>query len=427
MLRSVAWGVFLGTGSVLATVTCSASSKCPKSTPCCSTYGECGVGAYCLGGCDPTMSYSLDSCMPAPVCKDRTLTMDSLDRVSDIGDYLGNSTEADWMSSGDPVLYKGNTLLTMAKDTSGTVLSSTVYMWYGNVKARLKSSRGAGVVTAFILFSDVKDEIDFEFIGVDLETAQTNYFFQGVTTYPTHGENLTMSDSYKNFHDYEIRWTPDKVEWYIDDTLGRTLNKNDTWNETTQNFDFPQTPARVQLSLWPGGLSTNSEGTIAWAGGEIDWESDDIENYGYDFATFSEVVIECYNTTSAPGTNSGTSYTYDSSRATNDTVVDGSEDTILASFQATGLNPDKGEKSSSKSETVPGGSSSGNDHSSDSSSNSSSSSSSSAESSADLANCKATSFNQDCDSDSDSSESSGTQISASFNFILIAFSALYWL
>lgn len=414
-------------------------------------YGECGVGAYCLGGCDPTMSYSLDSCMPAPVCQDRTLTMDSLDRVSDVSDYLGNSTEADWMSSGDPLLYKGNTLLTMPKDSSGTVLSSTVYMWYGNVKARLKTSRGAGVVTAFILFSDVKDEIDFEFIGVDLETAQTNYYFQGITTCkassahlhyerairprehtnsqldPTHASNLTMSESFDNFHDYEIRWTPDTVEWYIDDTLGRTLNKNDTWNETSQNFDFPQTPARVQLSLWPGGLSTNAAGTIAWAGGEIDWDAADIENYGYYFATFSEVVMECYNTSTAPGTNSGKSYTYDSIRATNDTVVDGSEDTILASFQATGLNPNKGEKSSSSSDTVPGSSSSGNDHSDDSSSSSSGSSSatSAASSSVDAANCKATPFSQDCASSS--STTSGTQTSASVPFLVIAGCALLWL
>ncbi|KAH7155961.1 concanavalin A-like lectin/glucanase domain-containing protein [Dactylonectria macrodidyma] len=431
MLPSLALGVLLGTGTALATVTCSANSKCPKSTPCCSTYGECGVGAYCLGGCDPTMSYSLDSCMPAPVCKDRTLTMDSLDRVSDVGDYLGNSTEADWMSSGEPVLYNGNTLLTMAKDTSGTVLSSTVYMWYGNVKARLKTSRGAGVVTAFILFSDVKDEIDFEFIGVDLETAQTNYYFQGITTYPTHASNLTMSNSYTTFHDYEIRWTPDKVEWYIDDVLGRTLNKEDTWNETTQNFDFPQTPARVQLSLWPGGLSTNAAGTIAWAGGEIDWESDDITNYGYDFATFSEVVMECYNATSAPGTNSGTSYTYDSTRATNDTVVDGDEATILSSFQATGLNPKKGAKSSSESATVPGGSTSGNDHSSDSdsssesSSGSSASSTSTASSSVDAADCKATSFSQECSSSS--TTSSAARTSVGIQFLLVAGSALYWL
>jgi beta-glucanase (GH16 family) len=37
-----------------------------------------------------------------------------------------------------------------------------------------------GVVTAFILLSDVKDEIDYEFVGADLESAQSNYYFQGI-------------------------------------------------------------------------------------------------------------------------------------------------------------------------------------------------------------------------------------------------------
>lgn len=71
-------------------------------------------------------------------------------------------------------------LLTMAPNTVGTLLASTRYMWYGNVQARFKTSRGAGVVTAFILLSDVKDEIDYEFVGVDLESAQSNYYFQGI-------------------------------------------------------------------------------------------------------------------------------------------------------------------------------------------------------------------------------------------------------
>lgn len=44
----------------------------------------------------------------------------------------------------------------------------------------MKSSRGQGVVTAFILMSDVKDEIDFEFVGTDLENAQSNFYFQGI-------------------------------------------------------------------------------------------------------------------------------------------------------------------------------------------------------------------------------------------------------
>ena len=45
----------------------------------------------------------------------------------------------------------------------------------------MKTSRGAGVVSAFVLFSDVQDEIDFEFVGTDLNTAQSNFYWQGVT------------------------------------------------------------------------------------------------------------------------------------------------------------------------------------------------------------------------------------------------------
>jgi beta-glucanase (GH16 family) len=67
----------------------------------------------------------------------------------------------------------------MAPGTVGTLLASTHYMWYGNVKATFKTSRGQGVVTAFILLSDVKDEIDYEFVGADLEVAQSNFYNQG--------------------------------------------------------------------------------------------------------------------------------------------------------------------------------------------------------------------------------------------------------
>jgi hypothetical protein len=82
---------------------------------------------------------------------------------------------------GEAVSHENSLLLTMAPGTVGTVLATSDYMWYGNVKARFKTSRGRGVVTAFILLSDVKDEIDYEFVGVDLQTAQTNYYFQGIT------------------------------------------------------------------------------------------------------------------------------------------------------------------------------------------------------------------------------------------------------
>ncbi|KAK3994234.1 concanavalin A-like lectin/glucanase domain-containing protein [Cladorrhinum sp. PSN332] len=365
MLRSILpLGIaLLGATSVLAVdpPSCGLDKRCPKEAPCCSQYNQCGVGAFCLGGCDPRMSFSLDSCLPAPVCKDKTYKMNSLDRYKDISEYLGDPSTADWVGQGEPLIYNGNTLLTMPPKSVGTVLATTTYMWYGNVKAKIKTSRGAGVVTAFILFSDVKDEIDYEWVGVDLNTVQTNYYFQGITDYTQTG-NLSVSDSYNKFHEYEIQWTPDEIRWLVDGKVGRTKKRADTWNATANQWNYPQTPSRVQISIWPGGLETNAKGTIDWAGGKIDWNSDEIKNYGYYFATFGEISVECYKTNSPPGTNKGISYYYNDISGTNNTVVDGNKSTKIKSLIATGMDPDNGDpsKSSSASQSsafhaVPGG------------------------------------------------------------------------
>lgn len=251
----------------------------------------------------------------------------------------------------------------MAPDSVGTLLASTTYMWYGNVQATFKTSRGQGVVTAFILLSDVKDEIDYEFVGVDLEDAQSNYYFQGIPDY-THSKNISLSDTFNNYHTYEIDWTPDTITWKVDGQVGRTQKRSDTWNATSNQWMYPQTPSRVQLSLWPAGLASNGEGTVDWAGGLVDWNSQDIKNNGYYYATFQSVTISCYNATSAPGTNTGVSYTYNGNTGTNDTVVDGTDKTVLSSFLATGTNMTLGAQSSSgtssgstpstTAETVPG-------------------------------------------------------------------------
>ena len=68
----------------------------------------------------------------------------------------------------------------MPPDTVGTLLSSTFYVWYGKVSARLKTSGGAGVVTSMLLYADSKDEINFESVGVDLQSSQTTYYSQGL-------------------------------------------------------------------------------------------------------------------------------------------------------------------------------------------------------------------------------------------------------
>lgn len=222
-----------------------------------------------------------------------------------------------------------------------------------------------------------------------------------------------LSDTYENWHEYEVRWTPDNITWLVDGQVGRTKQRSDTWNATANQWNFPQTPARVQISIWPGGASSNAPGTIAWAGGAIDWDSPDIQNYGYDFATFGQIEVECYNATSAPGTNTGVSYTYDSTLALNNSVVDGTKATVLKSFADTGLDMDAGSNSSSASASgssasktgssapaasVPGGDSSGPGSAPGQASGGSSGSSSSSS-----AGCQATGFSQNCGSSSSSS------------------------
>jgi hypothetical protein len=44
----------------------------------------------------------------------------------------------------------------------------------------VKTGRWGGVVIAFITMSDIKDEIDWEFPGANITSAQSNYFWQGI-------------------------------------------------------------------------------------------------------------------------------------------------------------------------------------------------------------------------------------------------------
>ncbi|KAK1705213.1 concanavalin A-like lectin/glucanase domain-containing protein [Colletotrichum lupini] len=446
----------LGASTVLAQTppSWSLTQKCPESAPCCSQYGQCGTGAFCLGGCDPRMSFSLDACVPAPVCQDKKMSMNSLDKIVDISKYYGDPSKADWVSQGEPALYnKEAVLLTMPAKSVGTVLASSTYLWYGSVSAKIRTSRGPGVVTAFILYGDVKDEIDYEWVGADLEMSQTNYYFQGIPKYDQSG-NISLSDTFNNWHTYEIEWTPDEIKWMVDGQVGRTKKRSDTWNATAQQWDFPQTPARVQLSIWPGGADTNAKGTIDWAGGPINWEHEDIKKNGYFYAMVKDVEINCYNAKSSPGTNSKKSYYYNSMKATNDTVVDSDKDTILKSFLGTGLDMNAGASSASgtgtgtaaqptaSAATIPGGSSSGtgNDHSDSGSSSSGSGSSgsgsgdSSGSGSGSSSGCGNSGFSQDCNSGSSGSSGSTSEgfrressFGASAFAALVAATALFWL
>lgn len=150
------------------------------------------------------------------------------------------------------------------------------------------------------------------------------------------------------------------MDWIVDGSVQRTLKKADTYNATSKQYEFPQTPARLQMSLWPAGQASNAQGTIDWAGGEIDWNSEDIKTVGYDYATVGEVSVKCYDPPSDAKKNGKNAYLYTNSAAMESDISITDNTTVLASLGATGLNMDlgadkgsKGSSSSSASNSIP--------------------------------------------------------------------------
>lgn len=337
-----AW--FSVTVTAVAAIACNATQQCPEDSPCCSQYGTCGTGSYCLGGCDIRYSYNLTACMPMPRMFSFEDSFENIDHIEKQTQYLGNASEADWVYTGYIESHDDALLLQMPNGTTGTVVSSTAYFWYGKVGATMKSSHERGVITAFITFSDVQDEIDYEFLGYNLTNPQTNFYAKGILNY-TNVENSTVSDTFANWHYYEIDWQEEEIQWSIDGNVVRTLKRDDTWNETTERYDFPQTPSRVQFSLWPGGSSLNGLGTIEWAGGAIDWDSDDIQEYGYYYAYVKNVTVEVYDLpdiVSYLGNSSDAyhAFLYNSTDGNDDNIYLTTKKTWLGSGDATGFDPE---------------------------------------------------------------------------------------
>lgn len=270
---------------------CSDKSPCPESAPCCSEFGYCGDGRFCLGGCNPFLSFKPDSCAPNPICVSNLYKFDRPERIQPTSSYTGG-TDIDFTSEGQPLFKDGNLILTLAKGTQGTRISTTRYVYYGRIFSRIKAARSVGIVTAFITMSNIKDEIDWEFLGYDLQTGQSNYFYRGYVDYTKGVKNPVGGNIYTDFHEYGIDWSQDQLSWLIDGKIVRTVKKTDTYNKTTGNYDYPQTPSRIQLSIWDAG--DGPEGTKNWAGGATDWSATDIQSPGYFYAEVQNVTVECY-------------------------------------------------------------------------------------------------------------------------------------
>ncbi|KAG2218254.1 hypothetical protein INT45_006255 [Circinella minor] len=168
----------------------------------------------------------------------------------------------------------------------GPTLNSTTYMLYGRFSATVKASKVGGAITAVILIADGGDEIDFELLGSEKHTAQTNYFWGIHPMYTVNGgfHNVSGENIYDEFHTYTVDWSPERIVWTIDEDVVRIKEREQTCEGSV--CKFPSNPARVQIGFWDGSFEF---GTAEWSHGPIDWE----EHMTNVTSILKEVKIEC--------------------------------------------------------------------------------------------------------------------------------------
>ncbi|PKY08286.1 concanavalin A-like lectin/glucanase [Aspergillus campestris IBT 28561] len=174
---------------------------------------------------------------------------------------LWNTTngEIDWTEKGAEFSIK--------EKLQSPTLQSTFYIFFGVVETHLKMAKGNGIVSSVVLQSDDLDEIDWEWIGSNNTEVQSNYFGKGDDSSFDRGGYHYVPDADTEFHNYTTYWDQDKLEWWIDDELVRTLK----YAEAKDGSRYPQTPSNIRFGIWPAGDGDNKEGVIAWAGGEVDY------------------------------------------------------------------------------------------------------------------------------------------------------------
>lgn len=177
-----------------------------------------------------------------------------------------------------PVRYESDGVhLPVTKKGDAPTIASTKFIFGGRLDCTLKIAPGKGIVSSLVFQSDDLDEIDYEWIGSKPLEAQSNYFGKGNTKTYNRGAIHPVKDAVQNFIKYSIEWTNEKIDWYLDDVLVRTLTRAKSAElYGSENF-YPQTPMQIKIGAWAAGDPSNAEGVIEWSDGPIDYKKGPFE------------------------------------------------------------------------------------------------------------------------------------------------------
>ena len=183
-------------------------------------------------------------------------------------DLSQESNSSTWNLLGGQAEYQPDgILLPLNAQKEAPTLYSQWTIMFGRVEVHMKAAKGQGIVSSITMLSKDLDEIDWELIGGNETHVQTNYFGKGNETTYDRAVWYPVENPMDSFRNYTVDWTKDKIDFFVDTALVRTLHYEDALG----GANFPQTPMTLQIGIWAGGDPDNKEGVIEWAGGKTDY------------------------------------------------------------------------------------------------------------------------------------------------------------
>ncbi len=195
----------------------------------------------------------------------------------DSSDWLTST----WASTGSSWLYtswradqvdhnarNGTITLTLTdendrgKDYTGAEVQTRDFFHYGIFEVTMQASGEDGVNSNFFTYSgevhgNVKNEIDFEFLGKDPTKVWTSYHSPVANGFGKNGpvgergEWVDLGfDSSKGMHTYRIEWLPDSIRWYADGKLLRVVEAPE--GMTGKDIGIPEHPGKMYMNIWAG-------------------------------------------------------------------------------------------------------------------------------------------------------------------------------
>ncbi|TQV95509.1 Concanavalin A-like lectin/glucanase [Cordyceps javanica] len=177
-------------------------------------------------------------------------------------------------------------------------LESKEAIFFGRLEVEMQAAPGRGVITSIVMLSDDLDEIDLEAVGSDNVQIQSNTFSRGDDSKHDLLGMLPVADLTGASHTYAVDWTTERIQFFVDGALKRTLRRADIPDR------YPESPMRVKIGAWVAGYYGNAPGTIEWAGGVADFSNGPASSY------FKRITVTDYAGGSAATDKDVKEYSY---------------------------------------------------------------------------------------------------------------------